>query len=330
MWACGTKKEETKTEVTPLSVSVVEVSEHSFTENLSSSGLLTSKSEVKLAFKTGGLIKKSYVKEGDYVKAGQLLAELDLSEIQSQVNQAEIGFAKAQRDLERVQKLFKDEAATQTNLQDAQSGLEMAKQTRDAAQFNLKLSRIYAPSAGRILRKISEQGELIAPFNPMFLLGTGNEAYVVKLGLTDRDIVKVSLGDPAHVELDAYPGEIFGGRVSQIAQTINPATGTYEIEVEITPNGKRLIAGFVAKVGVGTRNTSKNLVVPVESLVNAQGNQADVYVLEGNKVRKREVDLGKIQGGGVAVLSGLSVGEKVVTRGSGFVSDGDLVNVSNL
>ncbi len=330
MWACGTKKEETKTEVTPLSVSVVEVSEQSFTENLSSSGLLTSKSEVKLAFKTGGLIKKSYVKEGDYVKAGQLLAELDLSEIQSQVNQAEIGFAKAQRDLERVQKLFKDEAATQTNLQDAQSGLEMATQTRDAAQFNLKLSRIYAPSAGRILRKISEQGELIGPFNPMFLLGTGNEAYVVKLGLTDRDIVKVSLGDPAQVELDAYPGEIFGGRVSQIAQTINPATGTYEIEVEINPNGKRLISGFVAKVGVGTRNTSKSLVVPVESLVNAQGNQADVYVLEGNKVRKREVDLGKIQGGGVAVLSGLAVGEKVVTRGSGFVSDGDQVNISNL
>jgi len=329
---CASKKE--ATEKTPdkvaLAVKTAAVEEQTFHETVSSSGMLTSKSEIKLAFKTGGMIRKSYVNEGQYVKAGQLLAELDLSEIEAQVNQARTGYEKAKRDYERAENLYKDEALTRTTLNDAKSGLDIATQTLTAAEFNQKLSRIYAPVSGRILMKLAEQGELIAPFSPMFILGTGQEAYLVNVGLTDRDIVKVSPGDKAEVSLDAYPGELFSGKVTQIAQMITPATGTYGLEVEIAPNGKRLISGFVARVSIHTRKSTTALAVPVEALVNAHGTSADVYLYSGGKALKKPVTIGKVYGGYVAVTSGLQAGDVIITTGSGFVSNGDPVTVNNL
>ncbi|MCD8540820.1 MAG: efflux RND transporter periplasmic adaptor subunit [Leadbetterella sp.] len=330
-WGCDAKKEagEETSEKTAPAVKTAVVEEHTFHETVSSSGMLTSKSEIKLAFKTGGMIRKSYVSEGQHVKAGQLLAELDLSEIDAQVSQARTGYEKAKRDYERAETLFKEEAATRTTLNDAKSGLDIATQTLNTAEFNQKLSRIYAPVSGRILMKLAEQGELIGPFSPMFILGTGDQAYVVNVGLTDRDIVKISPGDKAEVSLDAYPGEIFRGRVTQIAQMITPSTGTYALEAEIAPDGKRLISGFVARVAIHTKKSATTLAVPVEALVNAHGNQADVYLYSGGKALKKQVNIGKVYGNYVAVASGLQTGESIITTGSGFVSDGDPVTVNN-
>lgn len=329
--SCKTEKADTEktTNQDALTVRTALVSMHTFHDKVSSSGTLTSKSEIKLAFKTGGMIKKAYVNEGQYVKAGQLLAELDLSEIEAQVNQAKIGFEKSKRDFERVEKLFNDEAATKTSLNDAKSGLEIATQTLAAAQFNQKLSKIYAPASGRILMKLAEQGELITPFAPMFILGTGDQAYVVNVGLTDRDVVKISLGDPAEVVLDAYPQEIFMGKVTQIAPMITPTTGTYAVEVEIAPMGKKLISGFVARIDIETKKSSTSLVIPAESLVNAHGKYADVYIYSGGKAKKRKITLGGIQENFIRVVSGLEEGESVITLGSGFVSEGDSVTVNN-
>lgn len=337
LWAvialsCSSGKETSKEEAEKPApaVKTATAENYTFHETVSSSGMLTSKSEIKLAFKTGGMIRKSYVSEGQYVKAGQLLAELDLSEIEAQVNQARTGYEKAKRDYERAENLYKEEAATRTTLNDAKSGLDIATQTLTAAEFNQKLSRIYAPVSGRILMKLAEQGELIGPFSPMFILGTGEQAYLVNVGLTDRDIVKVSLGDRADVSLDAYPGEVFQGKVTQIAQMITPATGTYGLEVEIAPNGKRLISGFVARVSIHTRKSTAALAVPVEALVNAHGTSADIYLYSGGKALKKPVIIGKVYGGYVAVTSGLQAGDTIITTGSGFVSDGDQVTVNNL
>ena len=330
-WGCSTPKEtaEESPEKVTLAVKTAAVEEHTFHETVSSSGMLTSKSEIKLAFKTGGMIRKSYVSEGQYVKAGQLLAELDLSEIEAQVNQARIGYEKAKRDFERAESLYKEEAVTRTTVNDAKSGLEVATQTLTAAEFNQKLSRIYAPVSGRVLMKLAEQGELIGPFSPMFILGTGDQAYVVNVGLTDRDIVRVSLGDRAEVTLDAYPGETFTGKVTQMGQMITPSTGTYGLEVEIAPNGKRLISGFVARVSIHTRQSATTLAVPVEALVNAHGTQADIYLYSGGKSLKKPVTIGKVYGAYVAISSGLQAGDIIITTGSGFVSDGDPVTVNN-
>jgi RND family efflux transporter MFP subunit len=331
IFSCKTKeKKEKAVEDSQLqTIEVATVQSQNLTDQINASGILASKSELKLAFKTGGMIKRMYASEGQSVSAGQLLAELDMSEIDAQVNQAKIGFQKAKRDFERVKKLFDDEAATQTTFQDANSGLEIATQALTAAEYNRKLSKIYAPVAGRILRKIAEQGELIVPFSPALILGTGANAYILNVGLADKEIVKLKIGDKGSVELDAYPNEKFSARVSQIAQTINPATGTYEVELEMQATNKKLISGFVAKVNILPSITNNSLVLPITAVVEADAQNAFVFVFDSasSKVYKKPVKIGKIYEDTVELIAGVSQGEQIVTRGSGFVVDGEKVKL---
>jgi len=322
--SCGKKQEAKKAEAEEiLTVEVQPVSRKYLSEPIIASGLLSSKSEMKLAFKTGGMIRRIYVQEGQSVSEGQLLAELDLSEIDAQVRQSKLSLEKSERDLERVKKLYADEAATLTNVQDATTGFDVAKQSVQVAEFNQKLSRIYAPTNGRILRKIAEQGELITPFSPAFILGTGESAYIVNVGLADRDVVKVKIGDIATVYLDAYPNEAFKAQITQIAQTVNPATGTFEAELQIQSNGRKLISGFVAKVEISTGRGVSTLAVPIESLVEADKNSAFVYSYSATNqsVSKIQVNIGSIFGSNVAIISGISEGTQIVTKGANFLSD---------
>jgi len=329
--SCGKKQEAKKAEAEEtLTVEVQPVNRKSLSEPIIASGVLSSKSEMKLAFKTGGMIRRVYVQEGQFVKEGQLLAELDLSEIDAQVRQAKLGLEKSERDLERVKKLYVDEATTLTNVQDATTGFDVAKQSVQVAEFNQKLSRIYAPTSGRILRKISEQGELITPFAPAFILGTGESAYIVNVGLADRDVVKVKIGDVATVYLDAYPNEAFQARITQIAQTVNPATGTFEAELQLQPNGKKLISGFVAKAEISTGKGASTLAVPIEALVEADKNTAFVYAYNtsNQSVSKVSVTIGSIFGNNVSIISGITEGTQIVTKGANFLSDKSKVKVT--
>lgn len=333
--SCGKKQETKKAEAEEiLTVEVQPVSRKSLSEPIIASGVLSSKSEMKLAFKTGGMIRRVYVQEGQSVREGQLLAELDLSEIDAQVRQAKLGLEKSERDLERVKKLYADEATTLTNVQDATTGSDVAKQSVQVAEFNQKLSRIYAPVSGRILRKISEQGELITPFSPAFILGTGESAYIVNVGLADRDVVKVRIGDIANVYLDAYPNEVFQARITQIAQTVNPATGTFEAELQIQPSGtppdgKKLISGFVAKAEISTGKGVSTLAVPIEALIEAEGDKAFVFTYNATNqtVSKSPVTIGSIFGSNVAIISGISEGTQIVTKGANFLSNKAKVKV---
>lgn len=328
--SCGTKKEKPKEKQVDETMTVATelVEEVSTVEAITASGVLSSKSEIKLGFKTGGLIKRIYVSEGQFVKKGKLLAEIDAEEIDAQVGQGNVGLEKAKRDLERVKKLVADSAATIQNLEAATSAYEAAKQAMRVGNFNQKLSKIYAPTSGKILRKIAEQGELITPFAPAFILGKGGAATQLNIGVTDRDIVQLQNGNRAKVYFDAYPNEIFIATVSQIAQTVNPTTGTFEVELTVNPRGKTLISGFVAKAEIMPALSQKSLAVPVESLVEADGNRAFVFVYKEEKVEKRAVELIKIMGDKVAVKSGVKQGEEVVVKGASFMSDGQQVNRS--
>lgn len=328
--SCGPKEEKPQVAQTDetLTIATEKVEEISIVEPITASGVLSSKSEIKLGFKTGGLIKRIYVEEGQFVKKGKLLAEIDTEEIDAQVSQGNVGLEKAKRDLDRVKKLVADSAATIQTLEAATSAYEAAKQGMRVGNFNQKLSKIYAPISGKILRRIAHQGELITPFAPAFILGTGGAATQLTIGVTDREIVQLQKGNQAKVYFDAYPNETFSATLTQIAQTVNPATGTFEVELTVNAKGKTLISGFVAKAEIETSSKQVSLVVPIESIVEADGNRAFVFVYQDEKVAKRSVEIIKIIGNKVAVKSGVTEGDEVVVKGANFMTNGQQVRKS--
>lgn len=294
------------------------------------SGRLYPKSMVKLSFKVGGIIGKLYVDEGDTVKKGTMLASLDLSEINARYSQAKNSWLKAQRDLQRVKNLYKDRAATLEQLQNVETAFQVAESNLKIAKFNLDHSHIKAPANGKILKRLAEEGEMIGIGLPVFLFASTEDQWVIKAGISERDIVRIELKDEASVRFDAYPGKQFAASVTEVSQAIDPASGTYEVELglsDTTDEGLKLAAGFVGKVKIEPSSRETYFVIPVDSIVEGEGNYGIVFTVREDKAVKVNIEVAYIFPETVAVRSGLEDIQTVVTAGAAYLRDGSSVRV---
>jgi len=290
-------------------------------------GKLASKSESKLSFKTGGIIQKIMVDEGQSVRKDQLLAQLNLEEINSRVSQAELALKKAERDYGRAENLYRDSVATLEQFENAGTALEVARSNASIANFNLQYSTIRAPTYGKILKRIAESNEIIAPGHPVFLFASTGSDWVVRANLTDRDIVRVRMRDSAHVRFDAYPGELFTGVISEIGTSADPYTGTYEVEVQMTRRPETLVSGFIAKVDIFPAALEKHVVIPVESLIDGTGLTGYVLVLKDQQPERRKILIRAVTDQGIVVGEGLSPGEELIVEGAEYIKPGSKIQV---
>jgi len=291
------------------------------------SGILKATTESKLSFKIPGIINGILVNEGENVKKGQLLAELDLIEIKSKVIQARSAFDKAKRDFERINNLFQDSVATYEQKQNAETGLEIAGAALKAAEFNLKHSKIRAPANGNILQQFSEEHELIGAGMPLFLFGSEDGTWMIEIGVPDREIVNLQIGDSAKVIFDAYPDIKFSACVSEIGGSANPMTGTFEVQLEVEKNRERLFSGFVADVTIYPMNSREYSLIPAESLFEATGNEGTVFqvIYPENRVKKINIKIDNIFNGQLLVVERLENVNEVITDGAPYLRDGSEV-----
>jgi RND family efflux transporter MFP subunit len=293
-------------------------------------GLLTPKDETRLAFKTGGVIEAIRVEEGAHVRAGQLLALVKQAEISAGVDQAQQAADKAARDLARARALFADGVATEEQVQDLTTATSVAAAALRAARFNADYARIVAPADGVVLRKLAEANELVQAGQPVLVLGGATRGWIVRVGLADRDAVRVHLGDAAGVHFDAFPGQAFAGHISNIASSADPATGTFTIEIQVEPGTAQFAQGLVAKVSLQPGAGSLGRVVPVSALIEANGGEAGVFVLDSARhvVHRVAIRIGRVADGTVEVLGGLADGAIVVVDGAAFLENGEVVRVA--
>jgi multidrug efflux system membrane fusion protein len=325
----GCKQQTTKTTTTEITrVRVVKVSPETISIPVHSIGILASNEEMKLSFKTGGIIAAISVKEGDQVKKGAILGSLNLSEINAQVSQAKNGYDKALRDYDRAKNLYRDSVATLEQMQNAVTALNVAKSALDIAQFNLTHSKIIAPENGIILKQFAKANELISSGYPVFLFGTSGKNWKVRTGLSDCDIVRINPGDSAVVTLDAWPGIKFSAVVNQVGEMSNPLTGTYEIEMTLDKTSYRLATGFVAGVEVFPSKKETFIMIPVGAIVEADGQGGYVYsVMKSMTVQKIKIEVVTIIGSRAAIRGNLVGIREIVSEGAAYLRDGVKVNV---
>lgn len=332
-------------------VGTVKAEQINFQETVFATGKLSTKEEIKLSFKTGGIIRNVQVREGQRVRKGQVLAELRLDEISAQVQQAqlgskqaeiniknaELGVQMAQRDYENAQGLYKDSVATfeqldnariqldnaKNKLEAAKTGLQFNDQNQEIANFNLAYSKITAPSNGVILRQLAEASELVGPGTPVFLMGTNEQQQVIRVNITDKEIIHIELGDPAEVYFDAYPNYTFIGNVYQIAKIADPYTGTYEVEITVDKAGKKLFSGFIGSVEIKTRQQIPLVRIPIDALISADKNKGQVFLVRGDSAIRTPVDIHKLDQDYLLLSDGIQVGDELVIKGGGYLQNGD-------
>lgn len=303
---------------------------------ISATGTLGAKDEIPLAFKIGGVVSSVSVDEGARVRAGQPLAALDLREIDAGVAKAVAGAEKARRDAARVERLYHDSVATLVQWQDAQTARDAAEADLRTARVNREFAVIAAPSDGLILRRTVNAGAQVSSGTQILLFGSAARGAVLRVGLADRDAVRVHDGDSAVITFDAFGERTFFGRVRQVGASADPRTGTYAVEVAVT-GGESLPSGLVGRVRISarpatnahTRATGPDVVaIPAEALVEGAADTGVVFAFDApaRRALRHRVTLVGIDGDRVLVR-GLSGVTQVITAGAAWLKDSARVEV---
>jgi multidrug efflux system membrane fusion protein len=325
--ACSKEPQVTAPKPTP--VRVQEATTGPASPPIQTNGIVENKDEMRLSFKLGGVIKAIHVQEGLTVRAGERLAEIELTEVNAQVEQARQLADKAQRDLERGERLYADQVISLEQLQDLRTQAALQQAQLRSARFNRGFSVITAPRDGVVLRKLAEEREMVSAGQPVLVLGARDSGYVVRAALADREIVQLKLGDPAEIRMDAYPGQVIPGTLVEIASAADDATRLFPVEIRFNSQSVSLASGLVAKLSVfpsASRNHQLTYV-PIGAVVEGDGNRASVFVLNGDRVKRRPVRIAFIGPDSVALAEGVRPGEPVVTDGALYLEENERIEV---
>lgn len=301
--------------VKAIAVKTAQVQVRSISIPIQAIGTVSSRMESSLSFKNNGIIKKIYVRNGEKVKKGQLLAELDLIEIKASQQKAQAAYDKTARDLARIKNLHQERVVTLETLQNAQTAFDIAQSDLEILNFNVTHSRIMAPADGVILQKVRETGEVVSAGQSVFQFGSTDENWIINSGLVDKEIVRVNLGDQVKISFDAYPGQKFNGFINKIGSAPDQLTNTYDIEISLKQVPSNLRKGFVAKVTVIPSGSQNYTLIPIEAIAEAEEERALIYTVQNNKAKKQHVKINSIIEDKVLVTGDLSEKDMVITEG---------------
>jgi membrane fusion protein, multidrug efflux system len=335
----------------PMTVELTTPARANMAEQLTVVGNLIGQATVAVVPKVAGRLEEVYVRLGDRVGRGQRIAQIEDREIREQVKQAEAAFQVAQAtvrqreadlkfaetNLDRSRNLFNRQLLPKQTLDDAEAKqqasiaqLDLARAQFTQAQARLEELRItlankliVSPVDGFVAKRSADPGAYVSASAPVADVVDINRVRLVA-NVVEKDLRRVAAGAPAKVEVDAFPGEAFSGRIARIAPVLDPATRTAEIEVEIPNRDFRLKPGMYARVSLTIAERANALVVPRNAVVDIEG-QRGVFLARRDTAEFRPVKIGLEEPQRVEIVAGLDERDRVITTGAAALRDGDRI-----
>ena len=317
-------------------------------------GNLIGEATVAVAPRTAGRVQDVFVRLGDRVTRGQRIAKIEDFEIVEQVKQAEAAqdvaaatirqreadLQLALTNVERSRNLFQRQLLPKQTLDDnearyqaavAQIDLAKAQSTQskarlDELRINLANTVIVSPVNGFVAKRSVDPGAFVSQNAPVVDVVDISSVRLV-VNVVERDLKELRSGASAKVEVDAFPGEMFQGRIARVAPVLDPATRTAPIEIEIPNSDFRLKPGMYARVGITTETKKETLVVPVDAVADLGGRRGVFQHLNGIAIF-RAIEVGTEGEELIEVVGGLSEGDQVITTGARALRDGDRVQLN--
>jgi membrane fusion protein (multidrug efflux system) len=325
--------------VLKMPVDVAEVRREDVTETLELTGTVKPWDDFSVSSEIMGTVVAVHGDEGDWVAKGDLLLELDRRKLELQLksrkadlkrSEVELGFAR--KRLERGNALLEKGAISQSDVDTLDEGVELAvsmvevsKLAVESTEEDLLDTKIYAPAEGQISRRHVSLGETINPAAMLFELIQLQPIKVVT-EITEPYLAEVTSAQKVDLQFDAFPAEAFSGSVYKIQPVASVESGSFPLEIRISNQLRRLQAGMIARIQLRGKVFDQVLVVPLESVVNSQGEDYVFVVVEG-LAHKRVVDVQERVGGLAIVDADLEPGQKVVIRGNINLTDGTPVEL---
>lgn len=298
-------------------------------DTLQAAGMLTTSSQAFYSFKLGGVLAELLVENGDAVQKGQLLARLRPDEIDAGLAQAQLAYEKAERDWERVQRLFADSVATFEQYQNVTTARDLASRQLESARFNRRFAEIRAEAAGFVALRLANQGEVVAPGQAILQVQHSNNAdWLLKVGLSDRDWVRLQTGDRAWVTLDAFPDQLLPARVLRKQRSLQAFSGALAVEIQLEKSLPQLASGLFGRVLIPVATGREVYRIPYDALVEANGSTGFVYVAKGSHgVEKRVVEIASLHNNEVWISKGLQQVAEVLVGNSPFLNEQSRIRI---
>jgi len=315
----------------PIPVRIAVAATSDSASQLRGTGTLTYKREVPLAFKVQGILASFDVDSGDRVKKGQVLARIDPTEVQSRGSDADAQLSLAETQLKRVLQLQEKGFASQARVDDAKAAVERARAGSTAASFDKRKAVIIAPADGIILSRLAEPNQVVAPGNPVMLLGDESSGMVVKVPLSDDAVARIRTEDKATIAFSGLkPVE---AQVARIAAKADTRTGAYDVELMITASQQPLRSGMVGQARITPRDAGTQvatITVPALALLEGRGDQAAVFIVdEKGQAQRVSVRIAGFADDQALIAEGLKPGMKVVTSGAPYLRNGQPVTIES-
>jgi HlyD family secretion protein len=319
-------------------------------------GNLIGAQTVDVAPKAGGRLQSVSVKLGDRVRQGQVIAKIEDRELLEQVNQAEAshrvaeaGVRRSEADLslaltnvDRARNLFGRQLLPKQQLDDAEARYTSAVAQLDLSKaqvaqsearlkelrINLANTSVVSPTDGFVSLRHVDPGAWVSQNAPVASVVDISSLRLVA-NVVEKDLRAVNPGDPAVVEVDAYPGEKFNGRIARVSPILDPATRTAQMEIEIPNRDNKLKPGMYAKVTLEVDSRDNVLIVPKASLVDSEGQRGVYQPNDESRAAFKRVSIGLEDNDKAEILEGLREGEIVVSTGAGALRRNDQLVVAN-
>lgn len=304
------------------SATVVGVATHGLTTSEEVVGTVRAKLRSTVEAKIPGRIEALLVVPGQSVQANDTLASLDAREVKARLDSASAVREQTGRDLDRLRKLVREGAATAAELDAIEARHRVASASVAEAETMLGHTRVVAPFAGVITRKLADVGDLAIPGRPLVEIEDPSRLRI-EADVPEALIDKVQLGMKLPVRIGSLPGQI-EGVVGEIAPVAEAVSRTYVVKLDL-PSTQGLRAGQFGRVSIPTGDAA-GLHVPATALVQ-RGQLEYVFVADGGRARLRLIRSGRRPDGMVEVISGLSAGENVVAPIPADLVDGQPLEV---
>lgn len=274
-----------------------------------------------IAPQSGNRIQKINVEVGDFVSAGQILAEMD----RFQLDQASLQLKNAETELGRMKQLLSEGGVSQSDYESLELSYNVAKSSYQNLEQNTILR---TPISGVVTARNYDKGDMYSMSQPLF---TVQQITPVKIlvGISESDYTKVKKGDKVTLTVDALPGKEYTGTVTRLHPVMDPGTHTFNAEVQVRNENRELRPGMYARVKV-TFGNNNSIVIPDSGVVKMQGaGTRSVYVLNNdNTVTMKNVEIGRHFDSKYEILSGIEEGETVVVQGTSALKSGINVEVT--
>ncbi len=318
------KQDETAPRAESVKVSIREIKNNSHALELTYSGTIEPENTALVSFAVQGIIDHIAVEEGQFVKQGQLLANIDDTEYRNALTIATAALRQAEDLYGRLNSLYEKGSLPEKDFIDIQTKVAQARANKEINAKRVRDSKLVAPIAGIITRKMIERGSTAAPDAPAFQIVKTDKVYA-RIAVPESQVGDLRK-DMASGVLVKTLNETFYGKITIINPQADPVAKTYDVKVKLDNRSGRLLPGMIADVSIHTGKSVNVITIPSKAIVRDADDIAYAFTTneENTAIRKR-VEVKGITGDNEVIVTGLNIGDKVVIAGQSRLKEGSLL-----